>query len=357
MSRCGFPQSKKRSYSGKRIRRLHRETLLSIVLVTSFAVAQTNPAFKPINVQATAGLPSEATAADSPNSGAPLTLTLQDALKRAKSNSPQFQAGLTELGLAKEDHVQARAALLPNVNYNNQFIYTEGGNPSFPGRFIANNGEHEYISQANVHQALSLTGFADYQRTRAMEAAARARLEIAARGLVVTVVKAYYGLVIAQRKYATAQNAASEAERFLGISQKLEQGGEVAHADVIKAQIQFQQAQRDLQEARLDMDRTRLELAILLFPNFNENFTVIDDLQTLQPLPSFPEVQAAAARKNPQPAESSSRLIFARSCGLLYHRSPIATVPGFLPRRLSRTYARIACLITARNSLAWLTAQ
>src|SRR5207245_11288202 len=106
---------------------------------------------KPINVQATAGLPSEATAADSPNSGAPLTLTLQDALKRAKSNSPQFQAGLTELGLAKEDHIQARAALLPNVNYNNQFIYTEVGNPSFPDRFIANNGVHEYISHANVH--------------------------------------------------------------------------------------------------------------------------------------------------------------------------------------------------------------
>ncbi len=300
MSPSRFPQSKKHSCSGKKFRRLHRGTLLSAFLVTSFAVAQTNPAFKPINVQATAGLPSEATAADSPNSGAPLTLTLQDALKRAKSNSPQFQAALTELGLAKEDHVQARAALLPNVNYNNQFIYTEGGNPSFPGRFIANNGVHEYISQANVHQALSLTGLADYQRTRAMEAAARARSEIAARGLVVTVVKAYYGLVIAQRKYATAQNAASEAERFLGISQKLEQGGEVAHADVIKAQIQFQQAQRDLQEARLDMDRSRLELAILLFPNFNENFTVIDDLQTLQPLPSFPEVQAAAARKNPE---------------------------------------------------------
>src|SRR5438132_10961716 len=108
MSRYGFPKSKKRSYSGKRIRRLHRETLLSIVLVTSFAVAQTNPAFEPINVQATAGLPSEATAADSPNSGAPLTLTLQDALKRAKSNSIHFKTVLTGLGLAIEDHVHNR---------------------------------------------------------------------------------------------------------------------------------------------------------------------------------------------------------------------------------------------------------
>ncbi len=296
----GFPKSKEGSCSGKGLRRQHWETVLSVVLVTSFSAAQTNPFAQPINLQLTAGASSEQTASDGPPNGAPLTLTLQDSLKRAKSNNPQFQAALTELGLAQQDHIQARAALLPNVNYNNQFIYTEGGNPAFPGRFIANNGVHEYVSQANVHQALSFTGFADYRRTAAAEAAARARAEIAARGLVVTVVKSYYGLVIAQRKYVTAQTAASEAERFLGLSQKLEQGGEVARADVIKAQIQFQQAQRDLQEARLEMDRTRLELAILLFPNFNENFTVIDDLQTPQPLPSFPEVQAAAARKNPE---------------------------------------------------------
>ncbi len=261
----GFPKSKEGSCSGKGLRRQHWETVLSVVLVTSFSAAQTNPFAQPINLQLTAGASSEQTASDGPPNGAPLTLTLQDSLKRAKSNNPQFQAALTELGLAQQDHIQARAALLPNVNYNNQFIYTEGGNPA-----------------------------------AAAEAAARARAEIAARGLVVTVVKSYYGLVIAQRKYVTAQTAASEAERFLGLSQKLEQGGEVARADVIKAQIQFQQAQRDLQEARLEMDRTRLELAILLFPNFNENFTVIDDLQTPQPLPSFPEVQAAAARKNPE---------------------------------------------------------
>ncbi len=49
-------------------------------------------------------------------SGAPLTLTLQDALQRAKANSPQFQAALTDLGLAREDRVQRRAAMLPSVN-------------------------------------------------------------------------------------------------------------------------------------------------------------------------------------------------------------------------------------------------
>lgn len=229
---------------------------------------------------------------------APLTLTLQDALERARKNNPEYRSALTEFGVAKEDRVQSRAALLPNLNYNAGFLYTEGnGTPA--ARFIANNGVHEYISQGNVHQSISLENIADYRRRRAAEAVAKARSEIAARGLVVTVVRTYYGFVVAQRKYATAQRAATEAQRFLDISQKLEKGGEVAHSDVIKGQIQFLQQQRDLQESELEMNRGRLDLAVLVFPDFNENFSVVDDLQLPEPLPPFPEVQAAAANKNP----------------------------------------------------------
>ena len=194
---------------------------------------------------------------------APLTVTLQDALQRAKRNDPQYRSSaVTDLGLAREDRVQARAGLLPNVSYNNSFIYTQGTGPlpatcanpqagCVPVRFIANNAVHEYISQGDVHESVSLTTFADYRRSQAALAQARAKAEIATRGLVVTVTQAYYGLVIAQRKYATAQRADAEAQRFLDISVKLENGGEVAHADVIKARVQAQQQQRDLQEAGL----------------------------------------------------------------------------------------------------------
>ncbi len=45
---------------------------------------------------------------------------------------------------------------------------------------------------------------------------ARAKAEVAKRGLVVAVVQGYYGLIAAQRKYANVQQAASEAQQFLG---------------------------------------------------------------------------------------------------------------------------------------------
>ncbi len=232
------------------------------------------------------------------NSGAPLTLTLSDALARARANSVEFRSAITAAGLAHEDKVQARAAILPNVTYNNQYLYTQGnGTPS--GRFIANNGVHEYVSQGNAHQEFGIGTVADLRRAAALEAVARAKADIAARGLVVTVVQNYYGLVVAERKYATAQKAADEAQRFLNISQDLERGGEVAHSDVIKAQLQYNQRQRDLQEAQLAMSKARLVLAVLLFPNFNQNFTVVDDMSSASPLPSRQEVQQLASRNNP----------------------------------------------------------
>jgi outer membrane protein len=229
----------------------------------------------------------------------PLTLTLQDALARARTNSIQFQSALTDQGLAHQDNVQARAALLPSVNYNTSYIYTEGnGTPS--GVFLANNGVHEYLSQGDVHQVVGYSQIADYRRARSLEAVARAKAEIAARGLVVTVVQSYYGLVAAQHRYANVQQAALEAEKFLHLSQKLENGGEVARADVIKAQLQYQDRQRDLREAQLGMEKSRLDLAVLLFANFNENFTVVDDTQLAPPLESFEEVTRAAEVKNPE---------------------------------------------------------
>lgn len=240
------------------------------------------------------------TAEDNVKTSAPLTLTLQDALQRAKKNNPEYRSAQTEYGSAKEDVVQARAALLPNVNYNASFAYTEGGGVPGVGRFIANNGVHEYISQGDVHQGISLGAIADYRRTIALEALARARAEIATRGLVVTATQAYYGFVTAQRKFADEQTAATQSQAFFDTTRKLENGGEVAHSDVIKAQIQMEQTQRDLREAELGMNRSRLELAILVFPDFNENFAVVDDLQTPQALPSFPEIQVAAAKNNPE---------------------------------------------------------
>jgi outer membrane protein TolC len=238
-------------------------------------------------------------------STAPLRLTLQDALDRARKNNVQFQAALTTAALARQDRTQARNALLPTVTYNNSIIYTKGvplGTQAFIGApviFIANNAVHEYLSQADVHQAFDAVAVANFHRMGAAAAVAKAQAEIASRGLVVTVVQNFYAISAMGLKVETAKRLAEEGDRFLKITQELEQGGEVAHSDVIKAELQARDRQRQLQEAQLGYLNARLNLAVLIFPDFNDNFEVAEDLHQPVPLPTLAEVQQRAARDNP----------------------------------------------------------
>ncbi len=231
--------------------------------------------------------------------GQPLSLDLAGALERARNYNQQFMQAYIAAGLAREDRVQAKAALFPNLSVFNQYIYTQGnGTPS--GVFVANDGVHVYNEQATVHAELfSFAKRADYQRTLAAEAAARARQDVAARGLVATVVQNYYGLITAQRHAANARRSVEEARTFLDITQKQERGGEVARADVIKAQLQYQQRQRDLADADTNVQKARMALGVILFSDLGQQYNIADDLRADTPLPALDEVRSLAMSNNP----------------------------------------------------------
>ena len=268
--------------------------LLSLVVVATIAiapaVAQTDgnrPAFQLVLPQGPAAPPP--------------VITLQDALDRARKIDSQFQSAVADVAITREDRRQARSSLLPSVSYTTQYLGTQGNGIAPSGRFVTNDGVHVYRSWGVVHQEITPDTFlqSGYQRAQAAEAAARARLEIAQRGLAVTVTKNYYAFLTSQRKYATAQQSVQQAQRFLEITQQQENAGQGAHSDVVKAQIQYEQQRQAFQEATLDMENARLNLAVLLFPDFNENFTVVDDLDSARALPPFPEIQSMAGRENP----------------------------------------------------------
>jgi outer membrane protein TolC len=226
-------------------------------------------------------------------------IKLEDAIARAAQYAGQIQSANFSVLQAREDSAQARANRLPTLNAFNQFIYTEGnGTPS--GVFVANDGVHVYNEQAVIHQDLfAITRHGETNRALAAEAIARAKIEVAARGLNATVIQNYYAIVSAQRRAVNTVSSVHEAEQFLDITQKQEKGGEVAHADVIKAQIDLQQRQRDLKEAQLAAEKSKIALGVLIFPNFSTDFSVIDDLQELALLPAVAEAQAGAAASSP----------------------------------------------------------
>jgi len=243
---------------------------------------------------------------------APLVVTLQDALDRSKQNDTTFQAATADAASASEDRTAAKASMLPTISYSTQYL----GNSPTPnnvlpnGRFVSLDGTKMYRAWGIAHEDLSANVVlgTTLHRAQAAEVAAQAKLEVARRGLTVTVTKDYYALVTAQRKYATAQQAAQQAQRFLTTTQQQQQLGQVARADTIKAEIAFQQQQQAFRDALIAMDNARLSLAVLLFPTLNENFTVVDDLTAAPALPTFNDVREMAVRNNPDIASADATL-------------------------------------------------
>ncbi|MGA8028078.1 MAG: TolC family protein [Bryobacteraceae bacterium] len=236
--------------------------------------------------------------AQQPNA-ASLTVDLQQALARAQKYGAQVESANIAAALAREDLAQAKAAALPSVNALNQFIYTEGnGTPS--GVFVANDGVHVYNEQAVVHQdLLSFVRRGEIRAAAAAEAVAKAKADVAARGLNATVVQDYYTIASAQRKAANAQTSLAEAQRFLDITRKQEHGGEVAHADVIKAQIQAEQRKRDLEDAQLAVEKSKIALAVLILPSLQLDYSIVDDLSQAAALPPLQEASIQANTNSP----------------------------------------------------------
>jgi outer membrane protein TolC len=239
---------------------------------------------------------------------APRHLTLSEAIKQAQANEPTFASAVAAQKSARIDGYLAKAALLPSVTYHNQMLYTQPNGQTNQGGqvgsqaspvFIANNAVHEYTSQAVINETVGLKQFADAQVAAANAARATAELEIARRGLVSAVVTLYYTVSAAQEK-ATIQNEAFiEAQSFTDVTQKREAAREVAHADVVKAQLQMQQKQRDLTDANVAAEKARLELGVLLFPDPRTPYST-DPPALQRVLPTHEEVNQLAGQNNPE---------------------------------------------------------
>jgi outer membrane protein TolC len=268
-----------------------------------------------------------------PISSAPITL--EDAIARAKANEPTFAAAVASAKVAALDRSLARSALLPSVVYHNQYLYTQpahgpsqsanastAATTSIP-RFIANNSVHEYTSQGVVSETIGVQQVTAVAQASAVARVASAELEIARRGLVVTVTSLYYSALSANHKLAIAQRALDEANSFTELTQHREDAREAAHADVVKAQLEQQQRAREFADARLQSEKARLDLAVLLFPDPQAAYTLVD-FANPAPLSTREEIEAAAAQNN---AELKSALASMRTANLSVTAARAAYLP------------------------------
>ena len=247
--------------------------------------------------------------ASPPGASAPVVITLNDAIRLAQASEPGYAAAKATSQSAALDRSIARASLLPSARLYNQDIYTqpnglkaEGGEGvSTPNpKFVANDSRpREYIAQGIAEENLSVAGFAGVRHASAAAAMASAEQEIARRGLVVAITSMFYSSLAADRKLAVAEQARQEVADFTQLTTKREQAREVAHADVVKAQLVEQQRIRDAEDARLAAEKARLELGVILFSDPRTPYT-LNAPAAEAPLASKEDVEKAAAENNPE---------------------------------------------------------
>ncbi len=240
----------------------------------------------------------------------PVTITLDEAIRRAEASDPAYATASGTSQSAKLDRSIARAGLLPNIHglssdiyVQPNGIYTEGdaGQPSAPlPRFVSYDARPwEYIAMGVADESISLGGAAAVRRADAAAAQAAAEQEIARRGLVAGVTALFYSSLAADRDVKVAQQALQDAVDFTKITREREQAREAAHADVIKAELTQQGMQRSLEDAQVAAQKARLELGVLLFPDPRTPYTLTAPAAA-PPLPPRADVDAAAAKNNPE---------------------------------------------------------
>ena len=267
-----------------------------------------------------------------PPSAAP-TFTLDQAIAAALANDPAYATALAATGSARLDAALSRDALLPNAAAHGDYLFTQPngvrnqagqtGNQQAP-RFIANNAIREYAAQLLVNENLSLAAVAGYRRSRALAAQSAADLESARRDLVSRVVAAYFAVLSTAGKVDVARRALDEARAFVDLTQKLENGREVAHADVVKASLAFQQRQREFDDATLAAEKARLDLGVLLFPDPRTS------LHPRRARPARAAARPAQPSKPPPPATTPTSAVLSKRFHAA-HSEVLAARAGYLP--------------------------
>ena len=180
--------------------------------------------------------------------------------------------------------MQARAATLPAFGATTQYIGNQESPALRTGRFVSMDGVNMYRAwiTAPIRSSRPVRFLAALRRkAEAAAQAARRRLDIAEqRGgspspSHATITDSFQPSV-KMRHGATGRAAGSAA--FLRRRPASKSAlGQVAHSDVVKAEISYRQQQQAFDESALAMDNARLSLAVLIFPAFSENFSVVDD--------------------------------------------------------------------------------
>src|SRR5256886_13490225 len=206
--------------------------------------------------------------AQAPGAGAPLRLSLADAVRVASSEAPAVALAGLRTDEADARVRQARSALLPSLSIggvwaNRTFNSQSLGIPFPPGLPIPNPVPpfNDYDGRVSARQ--TLFDWSSVARVRAAGAQAdgtRAERGVTVEGTALTAALAYLRAVRAHAVVAARQADSTIAAELVGLAEAQKAAGVSAAVDVTRARTQLVTAEGLLLVAHNQLDRARIDL-------------------------------------------------------------------------------------------------
>lgn len=223
------------------------------------------------------------------------SLTLEECMRRALEAPSAVTISQQERRIADVGATAARASFLPQLQVNNGFTYnspsrapsatsfnTAGGGA---GSFAALNGVHEYQSLAGTAWEIDTSGRlrSALERSRADQEISTANLLIIQQDLKRAVSEAFFHVLLARRLVGANRDVLEEAESFADRVRAMFRAGEVAQADVVKAEAQVAFLAQNLRSAELDAQVANADLASFWTVDVSTELQLTDTLES--PIP------------------------------------------------------------------------
>jgi len=235
--------------------------------------------------------------------GVPQNLSLGEAIRLARSNSPTYQQFLNDADPAAAEVRASYGALLPSINSSAGLDYTRAGRQTFANQIFQNSSQIGSSYSISASLGISYGQFLAPQRSKAQQRVTEENIALAGVNLVADVSTQYLAVLRAEANVAVVEQQLVRNEEFLAQTRARFQVGrgnmvEVRQAEVAKtsSDVQLLRAKQAVTNAKIELLR-RMGLP----PETDLDALRLTDAFTLsEPTWDYASLRATAHGENPQ---------------------------------------------------------
>lgn len=231
---------------------------------------------------------------------APGDLSMDQAIRIARENNPNYLQQSNDLGVARSSVRAAYGNLVPNLSVSNSYGYTASGEARY-GTVEFGSQPEAYSSSYSLNMGLQLNGSTLLQPSveRARRRAVERQVEGAGASLDAQVAQQYLTVLQGRELVAQAEQELARTEEHVRLAEARLEVGAGTPLDVQRAQVQRGQAQVSLVQARNNADIAVFTLGQLVGTPLEPEIELTSSFTIFEPTWSAPELVQAALGTNP----------------------------------------------------------